>query len=183
MQGSIETILYQASQLFMLPVLLAVIALFLYGFYALGAFLWQARQRWADEGAGFDLLATWSEDRRLTATELETLAFKRLEAPRIVTRVAPMLGLVATMIPMGPALTALADGQLAEVSANLTVAFSAVILALLAASLTYLVINVRRRWYAEELLEIEHRRNGRVDIIRANDVPIAVHALAQGDAS
>ena len=182
MHTSIETMLYQASQLFMLPVLLAVIALFLYAFYALGAFLWQARQRWAGEGAGFDLLATWTEDRRLNPTELETIAFKRLEAARIATRVAPMLGLVATMIPMGPALKALADGQLAEVSANLTVAFSAVILALLAASLTYLTVNVRRRWYAEELLEIEHRRTGRPDIVGANDVPGAVYALAQGDA-
>lgn len=181
MQAPIETILYQASQLFMLPVLLAVVVLFLYAFYALGAFLWQARQRWTDDSAGFDLLAAWAEDTRLTATELETLAFKRLEAPRIATRVAPMLGLVATMIPMGPALKSLADGQFAAVSANLTVAFSAVILALLAASLTYLVVNVRRRWYAEELLEIERRRNGRIDKMSANDAPEAVYALAQGE--
>lgn len=182
MQATIETLLYQASQIFMLPVLLAVVALFLYAFYALGAFLWQARQRRTGDAAGFDLLATWKEDRSLTAVELETLAFKRLEAPRIATRVAPMLGLVATMIPMGPALKALADGQLSEVSANLTVAFSAVILALLAASLTYLVVNVRRRWYAEEMLEVERRRAGRaVPRPQAQDMPDAVHALAQGD--
>ena len=37
----------------------------------------------------------------------------------------------------------------------------AVILSLLAASLTYWVVNVRRRWYAEELVQIEHeQRNG-----------------------
>ena len=34
--------------------------------------------------------------------------------------VAPMLGLVATMIPMGPALKALGDGQLTDVSRSLT---------------------------------------------------------------
>jgi len=175
----IETLLYHASQLFMLPVLLAVIALFLYSFYALGAFLWQGRQRRRGEAGAHDLIATWTEDRRLTPTALETLAFKRLEAPRIATRVAPMLGLVATMIPMGPALRALADGQLSEVSANLTVAFSAVILALIAASLTYLVVNVRRRWYAEELMEIDRRR---ADGTSADGAE-AVHALARGDAS
>ena len=54
--------------------------------------------------------------------------------------------------------TADADGNLAEVSNNLTVAFSAVILALIAASITYWVVNVRRRWLAEELLEIEGLR-------------------------
>jgi len=81
-----------------------------------------------------------------------------LEAPRIASRVTPMLGLVATMIPMGPALKSLSDGNLAQVSENLMVAFSAVILALIAASITYWIVNVRRRWLAEELLEVEALR-------------------------
>ncbi|WP_029011294.1 MotA/TolQ/ExbB proton channel family protein [Azospirillum halopraeferens] len=174
MQIAIETLLYHASQVFMLPVLLAVIALVLYAFYALGAFAWQARQRRRAGGAGFDLLASWRADPSLTPTALETLAFRRLEALRIATRVAPMLGLVATMIPMGPALKALADGRLEAVSANLTVAFSAVILALVAASVTYLVVNVRRRWYAEELVDIERRRTQRVP---DEGLPEAVHGL------
>ena len=86
------------------------------------------------------------------------LAHKQLENPRIASRDTPMLGLVATMIPMGPALKSLSDGNLAKVSDNLTVAFSAVILALIAASITYWVVNVRRRWLAEEMLEIEALR-------------------------
>ena len=59
---------------------------------------------------------------------------------------------------MGPALKSLSDGNLAKVSDNLTIAFSAVILALIAASITYWVVNVRRRWLAEEMLEIETLR-------------------------
>jgi len=54
--------------------------------------------------------------------------------------VTPMLGLVATMIPMGPALKSLSDGNLADVSNNLTIAFSAVILALIAAFGTWVLI-------------------------------------------
>jgi biopolymer transport protein ExbB/TolQ len=42
------------------------------------------------------------------------------------------------------------------VSGNLTVAFSVVIIALIAASITYWISNVRRRWLAEELLEIQN---------------------------
>jgi biopolymer transport protein ExbB/TolQ len=180
-QHVIETTLYHASQLFLLPVLLLVIALALYAFYALGAFVQQARQRRSRNPKGFDLLATWRADRSLSPTALETLAFKRLEALRIATRIAPMLGLVATMIPMGPALKSLADGKLEAVSANLTVAFSAVILALIAASITYFAVNVRRRWYAEELLLIEKERltpANQTDMNRT-DLPGAVHALAQ----
>ena len=134
LQLMIESALYSASQLFMLPVLLAVLLMFFYAFYALGAFLWQSRQRRRGQAPAFDLLQSWRAAPTMTAVELETLAFKRLEAPRIVTRVTPMLGLVATMIPMGPALKSLASGELAQVSDNLTVAFSAVILSLLAAA-------------------------------------------------
>lgn len=155
LQLIIETALYSASQIFMLPVLLIVMLLFLYAFYALGGFLWQGRQRKQGQAQAFDLLHSFKAKPNMTVTELETLAFKRLEAPRIVTRVTPMLGLVATMIPMGPALKSLGTGDLSAVSDNLTVAFSAVILALVAASITYWVVNVRRRWYAEELVLIE----------------------------
>ncbi len=128
---------------------------FLYAFYALGAFLWQAAQRRAGRPAGFELAAAWRREPGLVMADLEALALKRLEFARIATRVAPMLGLVATMIPMGPALKALGDGELADVSRSLMVAFSAVILALIAAALTYWVVNVRRRWYAADLLAIE----------------------------
>lgn len=155
----IETSLYGVSQFFLIPVLLAVIGVFLYAFYALGAFVWQTWQRGRNDPRGFELLAAKRRDPALAVIDLEALAVKRLEVSRLVSRIAPMLGLVATMIPMGPALKGLADGQLQEVSANLMVAFSAVIIALIAASLTYWTVNVRRRWYATELAEVEHGGN------------------------
>jgi biopolymer transport protein ExbB/TolQ len=104
-----------------------------------------------DETRGFPLVA-WARERLVvSADDLDVMAHKLLELPRVATRVAPMLGLVATMIPMGPALKALSDGNLAQVSDDLTVAFSAVILALIAAAITYWIVSVRRRWLAEEL--------------------------------
>lgn len=158
MQNPLELAMYGLSQLFLLPVLLAIGLLFFYAFYALGAFLWQSWQRRQGVAAGFELKQALREDPRQSLAVLEALAVERLEFVRIATRVAPMLGLVATMIPMGPALKALSDGQLADVSRNLTVAFSAVILALIAAAITYWVANVRRRWYATDLAAIEAGR-------------------------
>jgi biopolymer transport protein ExbB/TolQ len=151
----IEGAMYGATQFFLVPVLLAIAALFLHAFHALGGFVWQAWQRRRGLAAGFELAAARRADPRLSLAELEALAVRRLEFLRISSRVAPMLGLVATMIPMGPALQALGEGQLAEVSRNLTVAFSAVILALIAAALTYAVAHVRRRWYGWDLLMLE----------------------------
>ena len=150
MSNPIESMMYGVSQFFLFPVLLAIAALFVHAFYAAGAFAWQAWQRRSGKAAGFEMLAA-----RRANPAITVLAAERLEFARIATRVAPMLGLVATMIPMGPALMALADGNLADVSRSLMVAFSAVILALLAAAISYSVVNVRKRWYATDLAAIE----------------------------
>ena len=120
--------------------------------------LWQARQRRTRRPGGFELLQAALADPGLSHDALESLALRRLERVRVATRVAPMLGLVATMIPMGPALKALADGQIADVSRQLMVAFSAVILALIASAITYAVAQVRRRWYASDLLHLQDHR-------------------------
>lgn len=176
MGNTIETSMYGISQLFLIPVLLVVIAVFFYAFYALGTFFWQALQRRRGDARGFELLAAARADSTLSVIDLEALAVKRLEVSRLVSRVAPMLGLVATMIPMGPALKGLADGQLQEVSANLMVAFSAVILSLIAASLTYWTVNVRRRWYATELAELEHGNKAMRALVTRHD-PAAALAM------
>lgn len=153
--GHLESLMFGLSQLFLVPVLLAIAVLFLYAFFSLGAFAWQWHRRKRKVPAAFELLDAYRRMPDLSLAELEAEATTRLETVRIVTRITPMLGLVATMIPLGPALKALGDGQLMDVSRSLMVAFSAVILALLASALTYWVANVRRRWYAMELLQIE----------------------------
>jgi small-conductance mechanosensitive channel len=158
MQTQLEVSMYQVSQVFLVPTLLLILVLFFYAFWLLGHF---AMLAWRRRGGGGRLLLTrWQGERGLTPDELDVYAHKLLEVPRIASRVTPMLGLVATMIPMGPALQSLSSGNLGAVSENLTVAFSAVILALIAASITFWVVNVRRRWLAEEMLEVESLRRG-----------------------
>ncbi|MBI5898826.1 MAG: MotA/TolQ/ExbB proton channel family protein [Rhodocyclales bacterium] len=156
--SAIELIMYQIGQLFLLPVLALVALMFAYALYILGMFAVQAAQR-RQRGAGlagFPLLAYRRAKPSASFDELDLHAHKLLEPARLASRIAPMLGLVGTMIPMGPALKSLADGNLAQVSGNLTIAFSVVIIALIAASITYWISNVRRRWLAEELLEIQN---------------------------
>ncbi len=158
MIATLDTSMYQLGQLFLAPVLVCIALLFAYAFVSLGAFLLQGLQRRRGQPGGFELIGAWRAAPHLSHAELELIALQRLDTARIATRVAPMLGLVATMIPMGPALRALGNGQLADVSQALAIAFSAVILALIAASVTYTVLNVRRRWYAHELGEIDKQR-------------------------
>ena len=66
-----------------------------------------------------------------------------------------MLGFIATMIPMGPALKSLADGNIQGISDNLVIAFSSVIFGLVIATVTFWVATVEKRWLAVELLDCQ----------------------------
>ena len=86
--------------------------------------------------------------------QMELAVLKDLEGVRLCSRVAPMLGLIATMIPMGPALMAVASGESQGVAQSLAPAFASVIVALVSASITFVVYTVRRRWLMRELVMV-----------------------------
>lgn len=151
--NTLEFGLYEISKFFLTPVL-ALIALSLgYAFVALGGFAAEAWQR--HRGSYRSRIAADKAASGAASDDLELLIMQRLERLRIVSRTAPMLGLVATMIPMGPALVALANNDAKAIGENLAVAFSAVILALISASITFVILTVRRRWLLQELRAIE----------------------------
>jgi hypothetical protein len=141
--------LFEVSRFFLVPVLALIAASLAYALVVLGMFLVEVVQR--RRGGYRPVLG----DAAAHSDDLELSIMKRLEWLRIVSRTAPMLGLVATMIPMGPALQALSRGDAASVGENLVVAFSAVILALVSASITFFILTIRRRWLLEELRLLE----------------------------
>ena len=62
-------------------------------------------------------------------------------------------------MPEGSTLTTVAvHHERLAVGENLVVAFSAVILALVAASITFFILTVRRRWLLQELRAVERAR-------------------------
>lgn len=154
MSQMLELLMYQVGQIFLPITLLAIVLLFVYSLYALGGFavMWWQRRRPPAAAPGFTLMAWAAHHPHASEDDREVAAHRMLELLRVTTRTTPMLGLVATMIPMGPALKALSGGDLASVSDNLAIAFSAVILALITAAITFWVVSVRRRWLAEELI-------------------------------
>ncbi len=160
----IEALLYAVSRVFLLPVMLLIAAALGYALVMLGAFAveaWQ-RRRGVHPRALF-AHAQQGQDRAggqaaVASDDLELWIMQRLEWLRIVARTAPMLGLIATMIPMGPALLALGNNDGATVGTNMVAAFSAVILALLAASICFFIFTIRRRWLLQELRELERLR-------------------------
>ncbi|MCU5783063.1 hypothetical protein MA04_02363 [Alcanivorax balearicus MACL04] len=163
--SEIESLLYAVSRLFLAPVMVLIAAALAYALVMFGAFAVEAWQRrranhpsalfaFARQGIGPD-----EAKRQPASDDLELWIMRRLEWLRIVSRTAPMLGLIATMIPMGPALLALGNNDAGAVGKNMVAAFSAVILALLAASICFFILTVRRRWLLQDLLELEQQRH------------------------
>lgn len=88
--------------------------------------------------------------------EYEFRTQQRLEKTRILVRAGPMLGLMGTLIPLSPALTALAEGNTQLLAANLRVAFSVTVLGLLIGGLAYLISTVRERMYSQDISDLEY---------------------------
>ncbi|MFC6631970.1 MotA/TolQ/ExbB proton channel family protein [Microbulbifer taiwanensis] len=166
--STIENLMASVADLFMAPVLLAILVLFTYALYACGRFLslWLLRRRNATAYQralsqkeaqwlpGYQVHNYYVRNPEACDDELEVFALKKLELLRMTTRIAPMLGLIATMIPMGPALRALADGNIQGISENLIIAFAAVIWGLAISTLTFWPASVKKRWFAAELINI-----------------------------
>ncbi|MGO1766601.1 MAG: MotA/TolQ/ExbB proton channel family protein [Advenella sp.] len=155
--ANIEQLLYAVSRVFLMPVLFLIVLSLLYAVAMLGAFLVEGWQRRGQGSADRLVMQArhYLQRQVITSADLELYILKRLEWLRIVSRTAPMLGLIATMIPMGPALLALGNGDATEVGKNMVAAFSAVILALLAASLCFFILIIRRRWLLQDLHQAE----------------------------
>jgi biopolymer transport protein ExbB/TolQ len=154
------------ADLLLTPVQLAIYLLFVVSLFEGGRTLAQSVLRHAGKDAlrlsgdaeerransAYPIVRLYWDNSALGLDELDVAAMKRLEFIRIVTRITPMLGLMATLIPMGPALLALTRNDVAQMSELLRSAFSSVVLALAAASLCFWIATVRRRWCAEELV-------------------------------
>ena len=86
---------------------------------------------------------------------LEAVARRRLERADLLARIPPMLGLMATIIPLGPGLAALGQGDPAQLASAVTVAFDATVLGLVAGIAGLVIGKLRRRWYEETLEAME----------------------------
>lgn len=80
---------------------------------------------------------------------------KRIERADFITRIAPMLGLMGTLIPLGPGLSALGSGDINILTTAMTVAFDTTIIGLFAGVIGFVLGRMRRRWYDNAIGELE----------------------------
>jgi biopolymer transport protein ExbB/TolQ len=99
-----------------------------------------------------------SDEARVLAqalTNLENDVASSVARHSFITRVAPVVGLMGTLIPLGPALNGLASGNMQALSGNLIVAFTATVIGLLIGAVAYGMGLARRTWYARDLSNLE----------------------------
>lgn len=81
---------------------------------------------------------------------------KALEKPHLLIRLGPILGLMGTLIPLGPALLGLSTGNLDELSSNLSIAFSSTVVGLFIGAVAMITYRIKKRWYRQDLNDMEY---------------------------
>lgn len=96
-----------------------------------------------------------AEVQRLLA-EYEITADRDLSTSKLLSKLGPMLGLMGTLIPMGPALAGLATGDIESMARNMQVAFSTTVTGLVAAAIGFVTQQVKQRWYQQDMTQLEY---------------------------
>ena len=81
---------------------------------------------------------------------------RELERTRFLAKTAPMLGLMGTLIPMGPALAGLASGNIGGMAYNMQIAFATTVVGCVVSGIALLVNSVKKHWYAEEIADLTY---------------------------
>lgn len=80
---------------------------------------------------------------------------KIVEKTDVVTRIGPTLGLMGTLIPMGPGLAALGNGDITALSQAIIVAFDTTVIGVASGAIAYVISKIRRRWYEEYINNLD----------------------------
>ena len=91
--------------------------------------------------------------------DFETASEKELSSSKSLAKLGPMIGLMGTLIPMGPALVGLAEGNIASMAQNMQVAFSTTVIGLFAGAIGYITQLIKQRWFVADINNLEYITN------------------------
>lgn len=116
-----------------------------------------SQKRVLSEIASSESLGTKSREtlaRRLIENEEDKIEHE-LSKTDFITRIGPTLGLMGTLIPMGPGLAALGQGDVTALATAITVAFNTTVVGIASGAVGYLASKLRRRWYDQYLANLD----------------------------
>lgn len=88
-------------------------------------------------------------------SEFEIAADKDLSVSVMLAKLGPVLGLMGTLIPMGPALVGLSTGDIASMAYNMQVAFATTVIGLFSAGTGFATKQIKQRWYLQDMNNLE----------------------------
>jgi len=88
-------------------------------------------------------------------SEFEIAADKELGKSKMLTKFGPILGLMGTLIPMGPALVGLSTGDIGSMAYNMQIVFATTVLGLFAGAVGFVLVQIRQRWILSDLTNLD----------------------------
>ena len=113
-----------------------------------------------------DALVEVTRHPSFTPVMLESLADSQLDGEQqrydrilkvtdTIAKIAPMIGLLGTLIPLGPGIIALGQGDTMTLSESLLTAFDTTVAGLICAAFCMVISIIRRAWYDEYMTILE----------------------------
>ena len=81
---------------------------------------------------------------------------KSLDRTRFIVRTGPAIGLMGTLIPMGIALSALAQGDMPQMAGRMVTAFTTTVAGLACGVMAYIMSMVKEKWVRADMREMEY---------------------------
>ena len=88
-------------------------------------------------------------------SQYEIAADKEMGISKTLSKLGPVVGLMGTLIPMGPALVGLSTGDIASMAYNMQVAFATTVVGLFSGAVGVVTLQVKKRWHMQELTQLE----------------------------
>ncbi|MEW6619138.1 MAG: MotA/TolQ/ExbB proton channel family protein [bacterium] len=164
--AGLETFLYVISSALFYPVIAGLVLLTFWIVIFLGGFLREyierrqghylavERYKTVISSPAVDTNLDLHLERLLQKAELDLI--KSLDQIRFVIRVGPALGLMGTLIPMGIALSALAQGDMPKMAGSMVTAFTTVVVGLACSVIAYILSLIKEKWVRADMREMEY---------------------------
>ena len=88
-------------------------------------------------------------------TQEKSFYDKRTKVTDVMAKVGPMLGLMGTLIPLGPGIIALGQGDTFTLSNSLLIAFDTTVAGLVCAMIALVISTIRKIWYKNDISVLE----------------------------
>ncbi|MDO4515413.1 MAG: MotA/TolQ/ExbB proton channel family protein [Lachnospiraceae bacterium] len=80
---------------------------------------------------------------------------KYLRWPQLISKLGPMFGLLGTLVPLGPGLMALGQGNTEMLSQSLLIAFDTTSAGVVIAAVSLVIAQIRKQWYRRYSQKLE----------------------------